>query len=60
MTQELPPAFCRVLEEQKSMAEIVESGVLIRDVETKNIMTKSTPSSGRLFGEPLCRLHPRL
>lgn len=24
------------------MAEIVESGVLIRDVETKNIMTKST------------------
>ena len=26
----------------ESMAEIVESGVLIRDVETKNIMTKST------------------
>ena len=28
------------------MAEIVESGVLIRDVETKNIMTKSTPPVG--------------
>ena len=24
------------------MAEIVENGVLIRDIETKNIMTKST------------------
>lgn len=37
------------------MAEIVESGVLIRDVETKNIMTKSTLPVGGYSVNPYFR-----
>ncbi len=42
------------------MAEVKESSILIQDVETKNIMTKSTLPVGRLFRQSLCRLYPWL
>ena len=42
------------------MAEVKESGILIQDVETKNIMTKSNPAGGRLFRQSLCGLYPWL
>ena len=42
------------------MAEVKESSILIQDVATKNIMTKSTLPGGRLFGQSLCGLYPRL
>ena len=34
------------------MAEVNNNGILIRDVETKNIMTKSTLPVGARFVEP--------
>ena len=33
--------YCKVLEVQKSCKEVI-NGILIREVETKNIMTKSS------------------
>ncbi len=38
------------------MAEVI-NGILINEVETKNIMTKSSLPVGGLLGQSLCRLY---
>ena len=38
------------------MAEVID-GILIREVETKNIMTKSSLPVGGYSVNPLCRLY---
>ena len=42
MIQEMPEEFNKVLEVWKSCREEVMNGIIIREVETKNIMTKSS------------------
>ncbi len=60
MVQEFPPAFLPGIGGAEDMVEVKESSILIQNVETKNIMTKSAPAGGRLFRQSLCGLYPWL
>ena len=39
------------------MAEIIENGILIREVDVKGIMTKSSLPVGGILSQPICGLH---